>query len=114
VGVTGVLQLQQQMMLAVMLLCRDTCLCAGVQQWGAVPGAATYVVLYQIHNCCCCLLFWFAACNDCVQEFSDWAQCQVLELVAHYTPASDAEVRQQQQQCGWQQQQQQQQCGWLE
>jgi myo-inositol catabolism protein IolC len=33
-----------------------------------------------------------------LQEFSDWAQCQVLELVAHYTPASDAEVRQQQQQ----------------
>jgi hypothetical protein len=41
-----------------------------------------------------------------LQEFSDWAQCQVLELVAHYTPASDAEVcRQQQQQQG---------CGWLE
>lgn len=27
-----------------------------------------------------------------LQEFSDWAQCQVLELVAHYTPGSDAEV----------------------
>lgn len=27
-----------------------------------------------------------------VQEFSDWAQCQVLELVAHYTPDSEAEV----------------------
>ncbi|KAF6256499.1 adaptin N terminal region-domain-containing protein [Scenedesmus sp. NREL 46B-D3] len=27
-----------------------------------------------------------------IKELSDWAQCQVLELVAHYTPGSDAEV----------------------
>jgi vesicle coat complex subunit len=26
------------------------------------------------------------------QELSDWSQCQVLELVAHYHPASDEEV----------------------
>jgi hypothetical protein len=26
------------------------------------------------------------------QEFSDWIQCQVLELSAHYKPSSEAEV----------------------
>ncbi|GLI59252.1 hypothetical protein VaNZ11_001098 [Volvox africanus] len=27
-----------------------------------------------------------------IKEFSDWGQCQVLELVTHYTPAAEAEV----------------------
>ncbi|GLC44199.1 hypothetical protein PLESTB_000752500 [Pleodorina starrii] len=27
-----------------------------------------------------------------IKEFSDWGQCQVLELVTHYTPSSEAEV----------------------
>ena len=26
------------------------------------------------------------------QDFSDWSQCQVLELVSHYKPASEDEV----------------------
>jgi hypothetical protein len=49
----------------------------------------------------CCA--FFAVHCSWVQEFSDWAQCQVLELVAQYTPASDAEVggQQQQQKVGW-------------
>eukprot|EP00878_Enallax_costatus_P027330 GHUV01029406.1.p1 GENE.GHUV01029406.1~~GHUV01029406.1.p1 ORF type:complete len:554 (+),score=105.09 GHUV01029406.1:514-2175(+) len=27
-----------------------------------------------------------------IKEFSDWSQCQVLELVSHYTPENDSEV----------------------
>ncbi|GIL46366.1 hypothetical protein Vafri_3358 [Volvox africanus] len=27
-----------------------------------------------------------------IKEFSDWGQCQVLELVTHYTPTAEAEV----------------------
>jgi vesicle coat complex subunit len=27
-----------------------------------------------------------------IKEFTDWAQCQVMELCSHYTPGSESEV----------------------
>ncbi len=38
---------------------------------------------------CALLVWWLGG----AQEFSDWGQCQVLELAGKYKPASEAEVR---------------------
>jgi myo-inositol catabolism protein IolC len=54
------------------------------QAW---QGQCTPVCFQRLHPCSACIF-----CLD-LQELSDWSQCQVLELVSHYTPANDAEVR---------------------
>lgn len=30
--------------------------------------------------------------QSCLQDFSEWAQCQVLEFASHYRPSGEQEV----------------------
>lgn len=60
-----------------------------VPQAGALPGGADTSCLELASNCS--LECSRAGCLP-MQELSDWSQCQVLELVAHYKPGGDEEV----------------------